>query len=133
MAPASWAQPFQKVHSAAFTPQVIGALNSIAWWAGRDAVRVRRRAETDPSDAWRSKRETAITASLALVVGGDGDIQIILISNDNFHQNYVSHNTSHSCRYGPWQLATINGERDLGFGDFLTERGLAVISSNDFA
>ncbi len=50
-----------------FTPQVIGALNGIAWWAVMLFVFVAG-LELDLQETWRSRRETAITAGLALVV-----------------------------------------------------------------
>ncbi len=48
-----------------FTPQVIGALNGIAWWAVMLFVFVAG-LELDLNEAWRSKADTAITAGLAL-------------------------------------------------------------------
>lgn len=49
-----------------FTPQVIGALNGIAWWAVMIFVWVAG-IELDIGQAWRHRHETGITAGLALV------------------------------------------------------------------
>ena len=49
-----------------FNPQVIGALNGIAWWAVMMFV-FAAGLELDLSDAWDNRRETAITAGAALV------------------------------------------------------------------
>jgi len=49
-----------------FTPQVISALNGIAWWAVMLFVWLAG-IELDFEDAWRQRRETALTAGLALV------------------------------------------------------------------
>ncbi len=48
-----------------FTPQVIQALNGIAWWAVMIFVMIAG-IELDLSKAWKNRRESAITASLAL-------------------------------------------------------------------
>lgn len=58
---------FPAFHSAVFTPQVIGALNGIAWWAVMLFVFLAG-LELDLADAWRSKGETTLTAGLALAV-----------------------------------------------------------------
>ncbi|MEZ0496773.1 cation:proton antiporter [Sphingomonas sp. IW22] len=50
-----------------FNPQVIGALNGIAWWAVMLFVFVAG-LELDLSQAWAKRRETGITAGLALMV-----------------------------------------------------------------
>jgi Kef-type K+ transport system membrane component KefB len=50
-----------------FTPQVIGALNGVAWWAVMMFVWVAG-IELDLTQVWRHRGETAITAGLALVV-----------------------------------------------------------------
>ncbi|MCW1400878.1 cation:proton antiporter [Novosphingobium sp. MW5] len=50
-----------------FTPQVIGALNGIAWWAVMLFVFVAG-LELDFREAWRSRRDTAVTAGLAMVM-----------------------------------------------------------------
>ncbi|MEP6868874.1 MAG: cation:proton antiporter [Novosphingobium sp.] len=49
-----------------FNTQVVGALNGIAWWAVMMFVWVAG-IELDISEAWRRRRETGVTASLALV------------------------------------------------------------------
>jgi Kef-type K+ transport system membrane component KefB len=54
-------------YTAIFTPQVIGALNGVAWWAVMLFVFVAG-LELDLAAAWRSKADTAITAGLALAV-----------------------------------------------------------------
>lgn len=54
-------------YSAIFTPQVIGALNGVAWWAVMLFVFVAG-LELDLEEAWRSRADTAITAGLALAV-----------------------------------------------------------------
>lgn len=50
-----------------FTPQVIGALNGIAWWAVMLFVFVAG-LELDFREAWRSRRDTVVTAGLAMVM-----------------------------------------------------------------
>ncbi len=50
-----------------FNPQVTGALNGIAWWAVMMFVFVAG-VELDLRQAWARRRETGITAGLALVV-----------------------------------------------------------------
>ena len=54
-------------YAAIFTPQVIGALGGVAWWAVMLFVFVAG-LELDLGEAWRSKTDTAITAGLALTV-----------------------------------------------------------------
>ena len=49
-----------------FNPPVIGALNGIAWWGVMLFVMIAG-IELDLSEAWRHRRESCITASLALV------------------------------------------------------------------
>lgn len=60
-------------YAAVFNPQVIGALNGIAWWAVMIFVWIAG-IELDVSQAWARRGETALTAGLALVaplgVGG---------------------------------------------------------------
>ena len=48
-----------------FNPQVTGALNGIAWWAVMIFVMIAG-VELDLKQAWRHRRESVITASLAL-------------------------------------------------------------------
>ena len=50
-----------------FTPEVVHALNGVAWWAVMLFVFVAG-LELDLSEAWRHRRETAVTAGLAMVV-----------------------------------------------------------------
>lgn len=50
-----------------FNPPVIGALNGIAWWAVMLFVFIAG-IELDLAAAWRSRRETGLTAALALLV-----------------------------------------------------------------
>jgi Kef-type K+ transport system membrane component KefB len=54
-------------HQTVFNPQVIGALNGIAWWAVMIFVFVAG-IELDLGEAWSRRRETVITASCALFV-----------------------------------------------------------------
>ena len=58
---------FPTYYSFVFNPQVIGALNGIAWWAVMMFVWVAG-IELDIAEAWARRRETSITAGLALVV-----------------------------------------------------------------
>jgi Kef-type K+ transport system membrane component KefB len=50
-----------------FDPKVIGALNGIAWWAVMIFVWIAG-VELDVSEAWQRRRETSITAGMALFV-----------------------------------------------------------------
>ena len=54
-------------YAALFTPQVIGALNGIAWWAVMLFVFVAG-LELDLEEAWEWREETGLTAGLALGV-----------------------------------------------------------------
>jgi Kef-type K+ transport system membrane component KefB len=60
-------------HAAVFTPPVIQALNGVAWWAVMLFVFIAG-IELDLSQAWRHRRESAVTAGLAmgspLLLGG---------------------------------------------------------------
>ncbi|MCW1382090.1 cation:proton antiporter [Novosphingobium sp. KCTC 2891] len=58
---------FPAYYAFVFTPQVIGALNGIAWWAVMMFVFVAG-LELDLADAWAHRRETTITAACALLV-----------------------------------------------------------------
>ncbi|MFC3102138.1 cation:proton antiporter [Altererythrobacter lauratis] len=58
---------FPAYYQTIFTPEVIGALSGIAWWAVMMFVFVAG-VELDLAAAWKDRRETAITASLALFV-----------------------------------------------------------------
>lgn len=69
-----------QVHGFLFPPGVIAALNGIAWWAVMIFV-WRAGIELDLKDAWVARRETWITASLALAVPlalGAGAAAVIL-------------------------------------------------------
>jgi Kef-type K+ transport system membrane component KefB len=57
---------FPAYYQFVFTPQVIAALNGIAWWAVMIFVFVAG-IELDIRQAWAKRRETAITAGFALV------------------------------------------------------------------
>lgn len=50
-----------------FRPEVIGALNGVAWWAVMIFVWIAG-IELDLSEAWQKRRETGVTAGLALIV-----------------------------------------------------------------
>lgn len=58
---------FPAYYETIFTPQVIGALNGIAWWAVMLFVFVAG-LELDLKEAWKFRRETGLTAGLALGV-----------------------------------------------------------------
>lgn len=58
---------FPDYYAFVFTPQVIAALNGIAWWAVMIFVWIAG-IELDLRQAWRSRRETGVTAGLALVI-----------------------------------------------------------------
>ena len=57
---------FPDAHAALFNPQVITALNGVAWWGVMMFV-FTAGLELDLKAAWRNRRETGITASLALL------------------------------------------------------------------
>jgi Kef-type K+ transport system membrane component KefB len=56
-----------QVHATVFAPAVIQALNGVAWWGVMIFVFLAG-VELDLSEAWAQRRETAVTAGLALVV-----------------------------------------------------------------
>lgn len=58
---------FPVAYRAVFTPDVIQALNGIAWWAVMLFVMLAG-IELDLRDAWRQRRDTGVTALLALGV-----------------------------------------------------------------
>ena len=58
---------FPDAHAAVFNPQVIGALNGVAWWAVMIFVFIAG-LELDLSQAWKHRIETGVTAGLSLVV-----------------------------------------------------------------
>jgi Kef-type K+ transport system membrane component KefB len=67
-----------------FTPQVIGSLNGIAWWAVMLFVFVAG-LELDLDEAWKWRRETGLTAGLALgvpLVLGAGAAWVLLEAGD---------------------------------------------------
>ena len=53
-------------HAAVFNPQVIGALNGVAWWAVMIFVFIAG-LELDLSQAWKYRIETGVTAGLSLL------------------------------------------------------------------
>lgn len=57
---------FPNYYSFVFNPQVVTALNGIAWWAVMMFVWVAG-VELDIAEAWSHRRETTITAALALL------------------------------------------------------------------
>jgi Kef-type K+ transport system membrane component KefB len=68
-----------------FTPPVIGALNGIAWWAVMLFVFVAG-LELDLREAWRFRRETGVTAGLALgapLLLGSGAALLLLSWSDS--------------------------------------------------
>lgn len=56
---------FPAAHAAVFSPQVITALNGVAWWAVMIFVFIAG-LELDLSQAWKHRVETGLTAGLAL-------------------------------------------------------------------
>ncbi len=58
---------FPAYYAFIFSPPVIGALNGIAWWAVMLFVFVAG-IELDLGEAWQRRRETGVTAGLALIV-----------------------------------------------------------------
>ena len=58
---------FPAYYGFVFSPATIGALNGIAWWAVMIFVWIAG-IELDLAEAWRHRRETGVTAGLALVV-----------------------------------------------------------------
>lgn len=56
---------FPDAHAAVFNPQVITALNGVAWWAVMIFVFIAG-LELDLSQAWKHRVETGVTAGLAL-------------------------------------------------------------------
>lgn len=57
---------FPGYYAFVFNPQVVGALNGVAWWAVMMFV-FAAGLELDLADAWANRRETLITSSAALV------------------------------------------------------------------
>ena len=58
---------FPEYYAFVFRPEVIGALNGVAWWAVMMFVWAAG-IELDLSEAWKKRRETGVTAGLALAV-----------------------------------------------------------------
>lgn len=58
---------FPDYYSFVFRPEVIAALNGVAWWAVMIFIWVAG-IELDLSEAWKKRRETGITSGLALFV-----------------------------------------------------------------
>jgi len=56
---------YPQYYSFVFNPQVIGALNGVAWWAVMLFVWVAG-VELDITEAWKNRGETGVTAALAL-------------------------------------------------------------------
>jgi Kef-type K+ transport system membrane component KefB len=56
---------FPQLHAFVFTPQVVGALNGVAWWAVMLFVWIAG-IELDLSQAWQRRRETGLAAGLAM-------------------------------------------------------------------
>lgn len=57
---------FPDAHAAVFNPQVIAALNGVAWWAVMIFVFIAG-LELDLSEAWKHRVETGVTAGLSLM------------------------------------------------------------------
>ncbi|MDF8333513.1 cation:proton antiporter [Novosphingobium sp. HBC54] len=57
---------FPEAHRFVFNPQVLTALNGVAWWAVMMFV-FSAGLELDLGDAWENRRETAVTAAAALL------------------------------------------------------------------
>ena len=57
---------FPELHAFVFNPEVMGALNGVAWWAVMMFVFVAG-LELDLTDAWTHRRESSITAACALL------------------------------------------------------------------
>jgi len=66
LGPGVFGAAFPDLYGAVFKPDVIQALNGIAWWAVMLFVFVAG-VELDLHDAWKNRRDTAVTSGLALV------------------------------------------------------------------
>lgn len=75
---------FPQYYEFVFNPKVIGALNGIAWWAVMIFVFIAG-IELDIEKAWQNRRESGITAGLALgaplLLGAIGAIIMLSFSN----------------------------------------------------
>ncbi len=72
-----------EVYRTVFTPAVIGSLNSIAWWAVMLFVWIAG-IELDLSRAWQHRRESSITAGLALgtpLLLGSGAALLLMLAS----------------------------------------------------
>jgi Kef-type K+ transport system membrane component KefB len=58
---------FPAYYAFVFTPQTIGSLNGVAWWSVMIFVWIAG-IELDVSEAWQRRRETGVTAGLALAL-----------------------------------------------------------------
>lgn len=67
LGPGVLGQAFPDMHGALFTPAVIQSLNGIAWWGVMLFVMIAG-IELDLGKAWQHRRESAVTAGLALMV-----------------------------------------------------------------
>jgi len=67
LGPGALGAVFPDYYATIFRPEVISALNGIAWWGVMLFVWLAG-LELDLSEAWRQRRETGITSGLALVV-----------------------------------------------------------------
>ncbi len=67
LGPGALGAMFPDYYGFVFSPQVIGSLNGIAWWAVMIFVWIAG-VELDIGEAWARRRETGITAGLALFV-----------------------------------------------------------------
>lgn len=77
---------FPELHAAVFDPQVIAALNGIAWWGAMLLVFIVG-VELDVRAAWESRGETGITAACALVTPflfGAAAAALLLASGDGW-------------------------------------------------
>ena len=75
---------FPGYYAEVFTPQVIGALNGVAWWAVMLFVFVAG-LELDLREAWKWRSETGLTAGLALgvplLLGAGAALVLLEVSN----------------------------------------------------
>jgi Kef-type K+ transport system membrane component KefB len=67
LGPGMLGRAYPEYYQFIFNPAVIGALNGIAWWAVMLFVMIAG-VELDLAKAWKHRRESAVTASLALGV-----------------------------------------------------------------
>lgn len=67
LGPGVLGEAFPEQHAYIFNPQVVAALNGIAWWAVMIFVWIAG-IELDLRQTWQRRRETGVTAGLALLV-----------------------------------------------------------------